>query len=105
MVIENGKDFPQTWEVTEHHFSITSPRGLVGLLGSPYRKVRDPLRTWTDNTGTFSVKAEFLSYNNSTVRFRKVDGKEIKVPVAQLSETDKEFLREVFRKRGVKASF
>ena len=105
VVIENGKEFPQTWEVTEHQFSIISPRGLVGLLGSPYRKVRDPLRTWTDNTGTFSVKAEFTSYNNGTVLFRKEDGTEIKVPVGQLSEADKEFLRELFQERGVKASF
>ena len=36
---------------------------------------------------------------------RKDDGEEIEVPIERLSDDDKEFLGELFRKKGVKANF
>ena len=39
VVVEHGKEYPQTWEVAEDQFSIISPRNVAALLGSPYKRV------------------------------------------------------------------
>ena len=49
-------------------------------------------RTWTDKTGKFSVSAELVKVEEGKAVLRRADGKQIKVPVDQLSESDKKFL-------------
>ena len=50
-------------------------------------------RTWTDNTGRFSVEAEFEEVKEDSVVLKKASGSLITVPVARLSETDREYLQ------------
>ena len=52
-------------------------------------------RTWTDNSGTFTVEAKYVGEEDDRVRLvRKTDGKEIKVPLARLSEADRKFVEQ-----------
>ncbi len=55
------------------------------------------LRTWTSTTGS-SLDAEYLGYENGQVRLKKADGAVLTVPVKMLSEMDKDFLREEFKR-------
>jgi predicted RNA-binding Zn-ribbon protein involved in translation (DUF1610 family) len=52
-----------------------------------------PLRTWTDASGKFSVKASFAGYAMGTVNLRKEDGSVIKVDLDQLSADDQEYVQ------------
>lgn len=61
-----------------------------GVLSGATRK-----RTWSDNTGTFSVEAEFLALDGDTVHLRRSDGKELEVPMRRLSEPDQEAARKL----------
>ena len=50
-------------------------------------------RTWTDDTGKFSVEAEFVETKQDSVVLKKRSGSVITVPVARLSETDQRYLQ------------
>lgn len=49
-------------------------------------------RTWTDATGKFSVKAKLVRKSASTVTLATESGREVTLPVAKLSEADRELL-------------
>lgn len=51
------------------------------------------MRTWQDNTGKFSVQAEFLRFRGDSVVLRKVNGNNIIVPRARLSSGDEDYLQ------------
>jgi hypothetical protein len=51
-------------------------------------------RTWTDDSGTFTVEAKYAGNEGENVRLLRKDGKEIKVPLARLSEADRKFVEE-----------
>jgi S1-C subfamily serine protease len=52
------------------------------------------MRTWKSATGTFSTDAELIEVTpDGSVRLKKKDGKEIKVPLDRLSAADQEFVR------------
>ena len=52
-----------------------------------------PARTWTDERGR-KIEAEFVSQDETNVLLRLADGgKPVTVPLARLSEEDREFLR------------
>jgi hypothetical protein len=46
-------------------------------------------RTWTDTTGQFSIEAKFVGEDGDKVRLVNKDGKELKVPLAKLRESDR----------------
>ena len=50
-------------------------------------------RTWTDATGEFSVIAELVAVRGDKVVLRRQDGKQITVPLAQLSAKDQRFFK------------
>jgi hypothetical protein len=50
-------------------------------------------RTWTDNTGSFSVYAKFVESSDSSVTLQKQDGAKLEVPIDRLSKTDQRYLR------------
>ncbi len=52
------------------------------------------VRTWSDSTGKFKVEAELVSAQDGKVQLRKVDGKEITVPLKRLTEADQAFVKE-----------
>jgi hypothetical protein len=57
-------------------------------------KTSDPapskLRTWTDASGSFTVEAELVEVAEGNVRLRMADGSLVTVPLAKLSEADRE---------------
>ena len=76
---------------------------------SPFRKQNNnPLRTWTDNTGTFSVEAKFVRVEDGEVVLIQENGEELEVTLDRLSDEDQTYVDEVekpkpenpFRKRG-----
>jgi hypothetical protein len=48
-------------------------------------------REWTDNSGTFHVEAEVRAVEDGTVLLARAGGSTLKVPLAQLSESDRQF--------------
>ena len=51
------------------------------------------VRTWTDNTGKFSVDAEFNGMSFGKVQLKKNDGKIIKIDLEKLSDEDREWIK------------
>ncbi len=54
----------------------------------------EPLRNWTDDTGTFQVKATLaeISESGESVRLRLEDGKYATVPLERLSKSDRRYV-------------
>jgi hypothetical protein len=50
-------------------------------------------RTWKSNGGHFSVEAELIDFQDGKVQLKKADGKVISVPLASLSEGDRDYVR------------
>jgi hypothetical protein len=57
------------------------------------------VRTWTDSTGKHKVEAEFVEILDGKVRLKLADGKIVSLPLAKVSEADREYLKEVQRLR------
>lgn len=56
----------------------------------------DPIesfRTWKDRTGKYEIEAELVRYERSIVELKKTDGSVIQVPLKDLSNADKWFVR------------
>lgn len=53
-------------------------------------------RTWTDASGQFKIKADFVSYGAGLVKLKKADGSVVEIPMERLSEEDQRWIR----KRG-----
>jgi len=51
------------------------------------------VRTWTDATGKFSVRAELVQVQGANVVLKRLDGRVIKVPIARLSVADQAVAR------------
>lgn len=49
-------------------------------------------RTWTDSTGNYSVEAELIGFNKTTVILKKQDRHLVAVPIAKLSKDDCAYL-------------
>ena len=68
---------------------------LMALLFGPRLFAQeDALRTWTDQSGRFSVEARLLSYEDGRVRLQKSNGKTIALDAAKLSAADQKWLEE-----------
>ena len=61
------------------------------------------LRTWTDNTGKYKTKAEFVSLSNGKVTIKKEDGTERVIPLTRLSKSDRK-VAEDLAKQAQKAN-
>jgi len=60
---------------------------FVCIFGTALAEVR----TWTSADGKFKVAAELVGVQDDNVSLRKADGTEIVVPLAKLSEADRQF--------------
>jgi mono/diheme cytochrome c family protein len=79
-----------------------SPGKLVGtiLLGTFWGclffvvqvSAEEPVRKFVDKSGNHSVQAKFLRLADGQVYLEKADGDEIKLPLAQLSEADQQYV-------------
>lgn len=56
------------------------------------------LRTWSDSTGEFSVKATFVSNENGVVTLKNADGSLFSVPFGRLSQQDQSYIQQVASK-------
>ncbi len=59
-----------------------------------------PARTWSDASGQFKVDAALLRIEGASVVLKRADNREVTVPIVNLSETDKDFLRELQQQRA-----
>jgi hypothetical protein len=60
-------------------------------------------RLWTDPSGKFKTKAALLSVNDDdSITIRKQDMTELKMPLANLSEADKAFIKKLKKEAGLK---
>jgi WD40 repeat protein len=51
------------------------------------------VRTWTDSTGRFQIRATFVKHDNGEVILRKADGRELILDLVKLSEEDQRYIR------------
>ncbi len=56
-----------------------------------------PARFFTDQTGKFRVKATITNLNETHVKLRKVDGQEVTLPIAKLSDSDQTYLNRMYQ--------
>ena len=50
------------------------------------------IRTWTDDTGQYTVEAELVEVRDGIVFLRKTDGSVSPVPLDRLSEADRQYI-------------
>ncbi len=50
------------------------------------------VRTWSDSSGFFTLKAEYLKRDGDDVQLRKDDGSEVSLPIEKLSVADRNFI-------------
>jgi len=55
--------------------------------------VAEQARTWTSADGKFTVEAELVEVDDLVVRLRRSDGQVISVPLANISDSDRDYLR------------
>lgn len=68
--------------------SKVTPEAAPALPKEPVEE----FRTWVDDTGTFHIKAKFVSTKRDFVTLEKEDGSQVKVPIRRLSLADREWL-------------
>ena len=91
---------PRGWSTTAWDKTVT--RELIQLapdeLFQPHRTpgalAEDSLRVWTDATGTHKIEAVYLGVSDGAVLLRRKDGREIRVPLDKLSQTDQQYVEE-----------
>ncbi|MDI9443654.1 MAG: hypothetical protein GXY25_13160 [Pirellulaceae bacterium] len=54
----------------------------------------EPMRTWTDSTGEYSVRAEFAGVQTGKVTLQQADGTEVSIPLEKLNAADQEYVRQ-----------
>ena len=57
-------------------------------------------RTWTDDSGKYSCKADLVGVGKDTVRLKRDDGKIITVPIARLSRADRAYAAKIGQRLG-----
>jgi hypothetical protein len=50
-------------------------------------------RVWTDSTGKYSIEADLIAFNESTVVLQRPDHQLGQVPIDKLSQTDRDYLK------------
>ncbi|MEQ8790948.1 MAG: PQQ-binding-like beta-propeller repeat protein [Pirellulaceae bacterium] len=75
---------------------------VCGLIASAV--VLGESRTWTDSTGKYEIKGEFVEFRDGKVWLKKDDGGTIGVPMSRLSSADQMFVREELKRRREGAS-
>jgi hypothetical protein len=58
------------------------------------------MRSWTDNTGTFSVNGKLIAILDGKVRLLKENGRTCTVPMRRLSQADAEYVQVMAGKLG-----
>jgi S1-C subfamily serine protease len=98
------KDFPTIEETAKEvaaDESDSTERTEGGESGTAKSKTkpqgdndRAAMRTWTDISGAFHVEAKFRGVKDGKVMLERANGQVISVPMAKLSDADKQFIGE-----------
>lgn len=73
-------------------FTLLSAFFAVFMLVAVYATAQDSeMRTWTDTKGN-AMKAELVEFTNGVAVLRNAKGKTTRIKIAQLSQTDQDFL-------------
>jgi hypothetical protein len=68
-----------------------------GVAGKVEERVpKSPFRVWKDNSGQYSVQAEFVEFQDNRVQLRRLDGTVVSVDPERLSAEDRRHLETVF---------
>jgi hypothetical protein len=59
-----------------------------------------PMRTWTDNTGNFSVVGRLIEIKADGVRLAKENGRTCSVPMRRLSQVDADYVQQIAASHG-----
>ena len=92
-----GKDDPSLEglkRILEHVKATVRPNeGAAARSPARSRRSTDgEYRTWSDDSGTFSVEAKYVSSDEDRVTLMRKDGRQVQVPLDRLSEADREFV-------------
>ena len=68
---------------------------FVGSALQGQDAAKPELRTWKDSTGQFSIQATFVRVNGDQVVLQGTDKKEISLPLAKLSEADRQYVKQL----------
>lgn len=69
---------------------------LFAGLELPAQNAAKPApRTWKDATGQFSIEATFVRVSDGQVVLQRADKKQISVPLAKLSEADRQYVKQL----------
>lgn len=71
-----------------------------GLDAVEREKPRPRVRTWTDATGEYQVKASFIDYKDDTVSLRRADGTQVEVAFDRLSASDQKRVQYEARRKA-----
>lgn len=77
--------------------ALTSALAIVLVVNPP--SGASEVRTWTDASGNFQVEATFVALESGAIKLQKQDGRTIRVELERLSQTDREYVREVEQDR------
>ena len=55
--------------------------------------VNAQVRTWKDSSGTYEVKAKFLSTDSKSVKIETENGREISIEINKLSQRDQQYIK------------
>lgn len=88
--------FPHDWvTLIESAAPDSNSDGKNGLTSQ--------MRSWTDVTGSFTVKAKMLGNKNGKIELEKEDGRVITLPAVKLSEKDQAYLKELAKAAAAEA--
>lgn len=82
-------------KLARKELATISPNAKVLLETA--RTTKPTLRTWTDSSGKFKIRATLVKLESGKVTLKKESGDEITISVDKLSNSDQEFLRRVKR--------
>jgi hypothetical protein len=79
----------------------TSKAAKTGQASAGDRSSRkSSIRTWTDKSGKFTIRARFLEISDGNVRLEQADGKTVAIPLEQLSDADRKEAQDAAKTPG-----
>jgi hypothetical protein len=94
------KVHPRGWNTTAWDKTVTrdliqlAPEHLFQPHQAPDESGESGLRIWTDVTGTHKIEAAYLGVADGAVQLKRKDGREIRVPLEQMSQEDQHYVQQ-----------
>lgn len=68
---------------------------IVAMLGMVFCPKIAAARLWTDSTGSYTLEADLVAFNDRSVVLQREDHELVTIPLEKLSEADRDYLKEV----------